>query len=430
MLDNSDQLPKYVAYLSVYPVVRQCDRLPSPPPLLLVSLVFPSSPPPAMVSTKWMAVGLTAAAAVAQVAAAPGDVGTTIAGYKFVEEVSQQARIDLDVRAVENAKSNYAFARTVYTKGSNSEAEEGGKRTLQGFSTEYASPGIARTEPLAIMSKVFWGDWDYANKHLLAALGGFNSAKYGLYGSGALAKTAAARQQIIKKVIKFSLIPQYVQRELAKTMTDYKKGLESAAEHWDEAWAFYAGSLENGSGNGYSAYILAEKRSANFGTKAGGRSRVNQRFLAAMKKGQGQVSKPGQVGALLQTVKCIRGLMVVPAIQGCLRYSYKVSDPAVSSAANLAKESAEAWAFCAAALPGLASVDRAAAGRVRFQTFLGGNKRVNWPIVRAAFGAKNLNKMGVRCSDVGALNVEYPQSQHSVCKDGKLSNPNQGTNFC
>lgn len=382
-------------------------------------------------AAKWMAVSLVAAAAAAQVAAAPGDPGTTIAGYKFVTEVSQQARIDLDVRAIENAKSNYAAAKKVYSQGANSQAEEGGKRTLQGFSLKYAKPGAPRTEPLAAMSKIFWGDWDYANKHLLAAMDGRNSPKYGMYGSGALAKTAAARQQIIKKVIKFSLIPQYVQHEFALSMRDYKKGLfEGSSEHWDEAWAFYAGSLENGSGNGFSAYILAEKRSKNFGTRSGGRSSVNTRMLAAMTKGKGQVSKAGQLGAVIKTTKCLRGLMAVPAIQGCLRYSYRVSDPKVAPASALAKESAEAWAFCSAALPGLASVDRAAAGRVRTETYLSGVKRINWPVVRDAFGAKNLNKMGLRCADVGSLNVEFPGAKHPVCKDGKLSNNNQGTNFC
>ncbi|GAB0492997.1 hypothetical protein MMPV_004269 [Pyropia vietnamensis] len=384
-----------------------------------------------MVSTKWIAVGLVAVAAATQVAAAPGEPGQPIAGYNFVEDVSEQARLDLDIRDIENAKTNYNLGRTIYTKGKHSKAESGGIRTVQSLSTKYLKPGPLRTEPQAAMSRVFWGDWDYANKHLLAAFSGSNSPKYGLYRTGALAKTGDARTQIIKKIIKFTIIPQYVGHELALSMMSNKEGeFEEASEHWDEAWAFYAGSLEKGSGNGYSAYILAEKRAKNFGTMSGSRSSVNRRLLAAMNKGKSQTAKGGQVGNLLKTSKCIRGLLAVPTIQGCLRYAYKVSDPAVSPASVLSKESAEAWAFCSATLPLLASVDRAAAARVRSQTFLAGNKRVNWPVVRAAYSAKNLNKMGISCNDIGSLNVEYKKANHPVCKDGKLTNSNQGTNFC
>lgn len=408
-------------------------------PLPLSSLI------PTMMSAKWMAVGLVAVAAATQVAARPGKPGSPIAGYKFVEDVTEHARLDLDIRAIENAKTNYNLGRTIYTKGKHSEAEahsddedddhpeteEGGLRTLQGFSTKYLKPGPRRIEPQAAMAKVFWGDWDYANKHLLAAFGGFNSRKYGLYGSGALAKTSAARLQIIKKIIKFTLVPQIVGHEMALSMmSNRKREFGEASEHWDEAWAFYAGSLEKGSGTGFSAYILAEKRAKNFGTMSRGRSSVNRRLLAAMTKGQSQTAKAGQVANLLKTVKCIRGLLAVPTVQGCLRYAYRVSNPKVAPASQLAKEAAEGWAFCSATLPLLASVDRGAAARVRAQTFLAGNKRINWPVVRAAFSAKNLNKMGIKCSDVGSLNVEFKAANHPVCKDGKLTNSNQGTNFC
>jgi len=382
-----------------------------------------------MVPATWLAAGLVAAAAAAtRAAAAPGEPGVAIAGYTPVTNVSAHARIDLDVKAIEEAGTDYAAARQVYTAGANS-AKDGGQRTLQGFSTAYAVAGPARAEPLAAASHAFWGDWDYANRHVLAALAGNDSATYGDYGSGVLAADAAARTQVIKKVIKFSLIPQYVQHELEEALASYTLGqYEDAAMHWDEGWAFYAGSLEGGNGTGYSAYILAEKRARNFNTTVGAQSSVNVRFLAAMAAGQGQVAVAGNAAALLQTVKCIRGLMAVPPIQGCLRYAYKVA--AVSLAAELPKEAAEAWAFCAAALPGLAAVDPAVAAAVRAETFLSGSRRAGWPVVRAAFGAATLNAMGVRCADVGTLNAEYPASAHPVCEDGVVANDNQGTDFC
>lgn len=386
-----------------------------------------------MVAVKWLAAGLFIATTAARAAAAPGEPGIPIAGYTPVADVSEHAKIDLDIKAMEDAGEDYAAARTVYTEGANS-ANDDGLRTLQGFSTVYATAGPARAEPMAAASHSFWGDWDYANLHILVALAGNDSATYGEYGTGALAADPAARLQIIKKITKFSLIPQYVQHELEEALLENVAGeYEGAAKHWDEAWAFYAGSLEMGNATGYSAYILAEKRGENFGTTVGEaaqRSSVNTRLLAAMTAGQGLVGAAGNDAALLDSVKCIRGLMAVPAIQGCLRYAYRVSVPTISPDAELAKEAAEAWAFCAAALPGLAGVDAAAAVAVQGETYLAGTKRVAWPVVREAFGAANLNALGLSCADVGALNTEFPEAAHPICEDGEVANMEQGTSFC
>jgi len=386
-----------------------------------------------MVAAKWLAVGLAVATTAAVAAGAPGDVGVAIAGYKPVTDVSEHARIDLDIRAMERAGSNWAAARRVYTQGANSNRSPGVKRTLQSFSTKYNKPGQLRSEPQALAAKRFWGDWDYADRHMKAVLAGADSAKYGRYRTGALAKTDAARKQMVKKLAKFTFVPQYVGHEAQLALTAYAlRDYEEAAKHWDEAWAFYAGSLEKGTGNGFSAYILAEKRSKNFGTRAGGRSSVNRRMLAAFNAGKAALGRPGRGAAALRATKCVRALLLAPAIQGCLRYAYRVSDVKVTPQASLAKESAEAWAFCAAALPSLAAVDAAAARRVRAQTFLAGvpNPRISWPVVRAAFGASALNKMGLRCADVGSLNVEYPAAKHPVCRDGRVNNALAGTNFC
>lgn len=386
-----------------------------------------------MAPAKWLPLAAVAVAAAAVgVAGAPGSPGVAIAGYAPVTDVSEHARIDLDIRAIEEAETDYATALAVYTQGANS-AKEDGNPTLQGFSTEFLEAGPAQEEPLAVQAQAFWGDWDYADRHLLAALAGNDSTTYGAYASGALAADPAARTQVIKKVIKFSLIPQYCQHELEEALAEYGAGdYAGATKHWDEAWAFYAGSLEAGNATGYSAYVLPERRAANFGTLDGDRSSVNVRLLAAMKAGQAMVAAAGNAAPLLDMVKCTRGLMAVAPIQGCLRYAYKVSSPAVSPADVLAKESAEAWAFCAAALPGLAAVDAAAASTVREQAYLAGTKRIAWPAVRAAFGAPTLNAMGLSCTDVGSLNTEYPEAAHPVCEDGAggLTNAGQGTNFC
>lgn len=336
--------------------------------------------------------------------------------------------MDLDIKALDDAGKNYATARRIYTQGANSQDEDGkGKATLQSFSTLYNKAGPPRFEPAAIAGKAFWGDWDFADNHMLAAINGVDSAKYGKYGSGASAKTDDARTQMIKKLAAYTFIPLQVGHELQLTLTDFALGSAEAPEHWDEAWAFYAGSTESGSGDGVSAYVLAEKRAPNFGTEVGGRSSVNRRMLAAFNEGKASVRSKSKGAALLKSVKCVRALLLVPSIQGCLRYAYKAAETA--KADDLAKEQAEAWAFCAAVLPALADVNGPAAQRVRSETYLSGAQRPSWPVVRAAFGADNLNKMGLRCADIGSLNNESPEAKHPVCSDGNVNNAFAGTNF-
>lgn len=152
-----------------------------------------------MAPAKWLPLAAVAVAAAAVgVAGAPGSPGVAIAGYAPVTDVSEHARIDLDIRAIEEAETDYATALAVYTQGANS-AKEDGNRTLQGFSTEFLEAGPAQEEPLAVQAQAFWGDWDYADRHLLAALAGNDSTTYGAYASGALAADPAARTQASKR---------------------------------------------------------------------------------------------------------------------------------------------------------------------------------------------------------------------------------------
>merc|ERR1719506_2277426 len=70
---------------------------------------------------------------------------------------------------------------------------------------------------------------------------------------------------------------------------------------WDEGWAFYAGSEEDGTGTAKCPYTLAEKRDASFDTLTvnpnGGTAASNEIMLAASQAGRdmlnGIVANPG-----------------------------------------------------------------------------------------------------------------------------------------
>ena len=100
-----------------------------------------------------------------------------IAGYAPGSDVVQHNRIDLDQAAMETALGTYDWttATTHYATGGNSQGSSGA-RTIQGFSTSAQSkmydgcPGCPYHH--YSMFYDYYGDFDYADKWVSAALAG------------------------------------------------------------------------------------------------------------------------------------------------------------------------------------------------------------------------------------------------------------------
>jgi hypothetical protein len=77
-----------------------------------------------------------------------------------------------------------------------------------------------------------------------------------------------ARNQIIKKLIQYQIVHLYAQHEIEDALVKYAAATDANRAElgvvWDEFWAFYAGSMETGTGNGVGAYTNAESRSDFF----------------------------------------------------------------------------------------------------------------------------------------------------------------------
>lgn len=126
----------------------------------------------------------------------------------------------------------------------------------------------------------------------------------------------------------------YVVHEMQDAISDCENedidGNYESVHAWDEAWAFYAGSLEGeevgGSGNGQMIYALAEKRCKNFGTCTGdndgsdtsGISAVNSQLLALFNEGR-DLLNDGDCSSTENVKDDIVKLMIVPLVQGMLR---------------------------------------------------------------------------------------------------------------
>mmetsp|Transcript_31986 Transcript_31986/g.49975 ORF Transcript_31986/g.49975 Transcript_31986/m.49975 type:complete len:158 (+) Transcript_31986:200-673(+) len=115
-----------------------------------------------------------------------------MAGYVAPSVVSEHAKIDLDIKDIEAAGTDWAAIKQIYMEGKNS-AKSSGLRNLQSMSTSFSS---GSDEYWAKIAHDYWGAWDFADQHLMAVLDGTDSALYGNYATGVYASTDAARKQV------------------------------------------------------------------------------------------------------------------------------------------------------------------------------------------------------------------------------------------
>merc|ERR1712192_155667 len=153
-------------------------------------------------------------------------------------------------------------------------------RTLAGFSTD-AEQKMSGQAMFELYREYYSGPPDYADEFIRAALYGkfWNGMDFG-------EKPEIFRVECAQKATAYWSVWMYVIREMEDAIRDCtagcKKCNDAPVHAWDEAWAFYAGSLEGSLGNseGRMLYRLAQKRCKNFGTCGiGGIADVNKQIL-------------------------------------------------------------------------------------------------------------------------------------------------------
>jgi len=286
------------------------------------------------------------------------------------------------------------------------------KRTIQGFSTS-AQKKMAECAncPYPMYDKFYqyYGQYDYANQIVLAAFGGsktnfknFNN-DFGLYDYD-------GKEQVIKKATAFIVIWMYVIRELEDALDDCQEACtiencnDDPVHAWDEAAAFYVGSLEgtDGSGSGKLAYALADKRCGNFKTcgdmadETGGTSKVNIDIMRNLNIGQAKLAK-GECESAREQSNEIQKLMLVPLIQGTLRYAYKTDFDPYSE-----KAEAEGVVFALGVVPAVYACDVEAANIIASNLQAGQQGTCDFPAVKKAFES-TYDCLGIDGAMVGGL---------------------------
>jgi len=286
------------------------------------------------------------------------------------------------------------------------------KRSIQSFSTS-AQKKMAECAncPYPMYDKFFkyFGEYDYADQIVIAAFEGkstnfknFNN-DFGLYDYD-------GKEQIIKKGTAYMVIWMNVIRELEDAIDDCKEActIENCNDDpvlsWDAAAAFYTGSLEgsDGSGSGKLAYALADKRCGNFKTcgdmadSTTGGSKVNMDILDRLLIGQAKLAK-GECQSARKEAEEIQTLMLIPLIQGTLRYAWKTDNEIYSE-----KAEAEGTIFALACVPAVAACDPDAAEVIASNLQVGQQNTASFAAVKSAFES-TYKCLGIDGQMVGGL---------------------------
>lgn len=268
-----------------------------------------------------------------------------MAGYTPVSDVVTHSKIDLDLRDLntELKERDWSEALSVYSDGGNSVKSSGSIRTLHEFSTSAPRKMIA--EPYYQLYSSYWNDTLYADNFIYRTLNDNTLDN-------------VTKEELVMKGSQYQNLWMYVIHEMEDAIQDCLKGdltLNDGGPHaWDEAWAFYTGSLEDGTGSGVAGYALAEKRCKNFGTCGKTISKVNERLLELYKEGSGRLQM-WDCNSVFKVKNEIIKYSTVPLIQGLLRYLYK-SDP--NGGNGKSKEIAEGCIFARSVLPQIAYCDQ------------------------------------------------------------------------
>lgn len=253
----------------------------------------------------------------------------------------------------------------------------------------------------------YYGNSQYADQFITAALDGSDTSF--VNGNALFASVdAASRAEAVEKGSQYLAIAMYVIRELEDYVVTCQAGCTVDCDpdnSLDEAVAFYTGSLEgtstDGTGKGVLFYTLANKRCNNFktcgenGDSIEGTAKVNMNIFKAFNKMK-EDNAAKNCDAVKASKEEIVRQMMVPLIQGTLRYAY------LTQTAFEKKGEIEGASFAAAVLPWIHSCDKGSAETIYNNMKTGQAGTAKLSDVKQAF-ENTYSCLGITCADVGGI---------------------------
>jgi len=342
-----------------------------------------------------------------------------INNYRPDTRVTSHLPLDLDIRDIDEEidNGNWTGAIAIYSNGKNAPGRGGaGLRNLRSYSlnagTNYAGM------PVFEVFRAYWDSATYADDFIMAAA----------QGTGDFAgANDYVRAESMVKGIQYQAVWAHVIRELEQAVDDCEETSNANITSYegvhslDEAWAIYSGSLEktNGTGGGYMLWAGAQKRCAQFGTCGSDRKAiVNKEILGYLAQAQALI-RQGRCASAAVAIKKIIQLMVVPLIQGTLRYVHRGSTNAgwSGTTTNFQKERGEGWAFTAAILPLVHNCSAAVALRLKNNMFFKASPFMNDGAETVVRELQSVYPcLGISCKDVGTMK-EGSNVIYEACTD-------------
>jgi hypothetical protein len=287
--------------------------------------------------------------------------------------------------------------------GGNSIKTDGSIRTIQGFSD---NNGKLKGEKWYDIYTSYWNDdLKYADTFTSNACLG--KGDFALSASGASPViTSISQGEGCMKGAQYQNMPMYVIHEMEAAIADCKANI--VGKHWDEAVAFYSGSLTlNGADIGVFQYGLAEKRCKDFNTCNSKSAVVNAKVLDLFAAGRDMV--PGfQCSGMETTKEALVKQFAVPLVQGVLKYFF------LADTSSSEKEKAELWAFAAAILPMVSHYNPSAAVSLRANSYILNPISVPSGFVSAKASLEAAYPaMGLSCAEVGGYVSQSDSSRYA-----------------
>jgi hypothetical protein len=274
-------------------------------------------------------------------------------------------------------------------------------RSIQSLSTGAATNYAGNDYSTYEKFYSYYGAHDYADQIVLAAYAGEMTALDN-FNNDFKQYDYVGKEQIIKKATAYITIWMEVIVKMEEALA--LCGQEGATDHWDQAVAFYTGSLEgiDGAGSGKLVYALADKRCANFktcgenGDETSGTSQVNTKIFDSFLHGQGHLTN-GECDEAKADKEIIETQMHIPLIQGTLRYAWKTDNEPYSE-----KAEAEGTVFALAVVPAVYACDAEAGNKIAENMEVGQSGTAGFQNVKTAFES-TYECLGIDGMAVGGL---------------------------
>jgi len=214
-------------------------------------------------------------------------------------------------------------------------------------------------------------------------------------------------------------------QSMEAALDDCSNDAADNAKAWDEAVAFYVGSLTKVSRgqSGNFLYTHAQRRCRNFQTCDGnGDAQANADIMEQFQLGQSHIFGK-RCSDAREAKNRIVEQMTVPMIQGTLRYAYMMDrDNVVDSRAQ-----ATGATYAASVLPLVHKCNPVDAQIIYSNMRVGHSGRPNFDLVKAAF-ERSYKCLNLSCMDVGGIsgaNGYMPGA--AVCDDSTLLDTSSGS---